>query len=127
MRPQNKNLKKGKPFKKNDPRINKKGRPPLLPNLDILLAEVLGEEKDGMSAAKVILMAMRAKATKGDVRAAEVLLDRAFGKAKQVIEATGKDGADLLTPTINILPLGQTLQLARSENEIDKSRNGKES
>jgi len=31
-------------------------------------------------------MALRSKAVKGDVRAAEVLLDRAYGKAMQRIE-----------------------------------------
>jgi len=77
------NLKKAKPFTKNDPRINKKGRPTKLPHLEALLANVLGEEKDGKTAAEAILMALRGKATRGDVRAAEVLLDRAFGKVKQ--------------------------------------------
>ena len=71
-----------KPFKKGQSG-NPNGRPKNLPQLDALLADVLGEEKDGIEAAKAILMALRAKATKGDVRAAEVLLDRAYGKAKQ--------------------------------------------
>ncbi len=79
------NLKKAKPFTKNDPRINKKGRPTKLPHLEALLANVLGEEKDGKTAAEAILMALRGKATRGDVRAAEVLLDRAYGKVKQDI------------------------------------------
>jgi hypothetical protein len=61
------------------------GRPKKLPELRELLANVLGDEKDGKSAAEAILMALRAKATKGDVRAAELLLDRAYGKAKQEI------------------------------------------
>lgn len=69
---------------------NPNGRPKKLPELDKLLADVLGEEKDGIEAAKAILMALRAKATKGDVRAAEVLLDRAYGKAKQNIEHSGE-------------------------------------
>jgi hypothetical protein len=68
---------------------NPNGRPKKLPELDVLLAEVLGEEKDGKTAAQAILAALRAKATKGDVRAAEVLLDRAWGKAKQSIEHSG--------------------------------------
>lgn len=34
-------------------------------------------------------MALRGKATRGDVRAAEVLLDRAFGKVKQDIGISG--------------------------------------
>jgi hypothetical protein len=64
----------------------KGGRPRKLPELDKLLADVMGEEKDGLSAAEAILKALRAKATKGDIRAAEVLLDRAYGKAKQTID-----------------------------------------
>lgn len=82
----NENLKKAVPFTKNDPRINKEGRPKKLPELDKLLADVLGEEKDGTTAAEAILKALRAKATKGDIRAAEVLLERAYGKAKQNID-----------------------------------------
>jgi hypothetical protein len=65
---------------------NPNGRPRKLPELDKLLADVLGEEKDGITAGEAILKALRAKATKGDVRAAEVLLDRAYGKAKQTTE-----------------------------------------
>ena len=87
-----------KPFKKGQSG-NPKGRVPKIPELDKLLAEVLGEEKDGIEAAKAILMALRAKATKGDVRAAEVLLDRAYGKAKQVTEEVGNGG----NITLNIL------------------------
>jgi len=62
------------------------GRPRKLPELDKLLADVLGEEKDGVSAAEAILKALRLKASKGDVRAAEIILDRAYGKARQTIE-----------------------------------------
>ena len=65
---------------------NPNGRPRKLPELDKLLADVLGEEKDGITAGEAILKALRAKATKGDVRAAEVLLDRAYGKAKQTMD-----------------------------------------
>jgi hypothetical protein len=66
--------------------LNPNGRPRKLPELDKLLADVMGEEKDGLTAAEAILKALRAKATKGDIRAAEVLLDRAYGKAKQTID-----------------------------------------
>jgi hypothetical protein len=65
---------------------NPKGRPLKLPALDKLMADVLGEEKDGITAGEAILKALRAKATKGDVRAAEVLLDRAYGKPKQTTD-----------------------------------------
>lgn len=87
--PNKENIEKHK-FKKGQTG-NPNGRPKKIPNLDILLADVLGEEKDGIEAAKAILMALRSKAIKGDVRAAEVLLDRGWGKVKQNIEATVKD------------------------------------
>jgi hypothetical protein len=64
---------------------NPKGRPKL-PNLKDVISAVLGDEKDGKSAAEAILMALRNKAIKGDVRAAELLLDRAYGKAKQDVD-----------------------------------------
>ena len=77
-----------KPFKKGQSG-NPNGQPRKIPALDKLLADVLGEEKDGIEAAKAILMALRSKATKGDVRAAEVLLDRAYGKAKESLQING--------------------------------------
>ena len=88
----------GKKFKKGESG-NLNGAPKKLPEIDKILADVLGEEKDGIEAAKAILMALRAKATKGDVRAAEVLLDRAYGKAKQVIDAN-------IDASVNIISLG---------------------
>ena len=70
---------------------NPKGRPKKIPELRELLANVLGDTKDGKSAAEAILMALRNKAIKGDVRAAELLLDRAYGKIKQEIEHSSVD------------------------------------
>ena len=70
---------------------NPNGRPPKLPDLHILLANVLGKEnKDGLTAAEEILLALHAKAKKGDTRAAELLLDRGYGKPKQTNETTLK-------------------------------------
>jgi hypothetical protein len=79
----------GKPFVKGDPRINKAGRPRKLPDLDSLLIEVLGEHVRGKEALKGILIALRKKANAGDVRAAELLMDRAYGKIKQQTEHSG--------------------------------------
>ena len=79
------NEKNLKHFKKGETG-NPNGRPRKLPALDKLMADVLGEEKDGITAGEAILKALRAKATKGDVRAAEVLLDRAYGKPKQTTD-----------------------------------------
>jgi hypothetical protein len=67
---------------------NPNGRPKKLPELDKLLADVLGEEKDGVSAADAILRKLRAMAAQGNIRAAEILLDRAYGKAKQSTDIT---------------------------------------
>ena len=73
-----------KPFKKGQSG-NPNGRPKKLPELDKLLADVLGEEKDGVSAADAILRKLRAMAAAGNIRAAEILLDRAYGKSKQTV------------------------------------------
>lgn len=74
---------------------NPNGRPKKLPELDKLLASVLGEEKDGLTAGEAILKKLRQMAVSGNVRAAEILLDRAYGKSKQPMEHTGKDGDQL--------------------------------
>src|SRR5579859_7751500 len=78
-----------KPFKKGvDPRRNVKGRPKVLPPLEKLLIEVLGSEDDRKSQAQAVLNTLLARAKKGDVRAAEILLDRAYGKPKQSVDLT---------------------------------------
>ena len=74
---------------------NPKGRPPKLPRLDDLLADILGEEKDGQTATEAILKRIRLQATQGNLKAAEMLLERAYGKARQAVEITGKDGAPI--------------------------------
>jgi hypothetical protein len=84
---------------------NPNGRPRKLPELDKLLADVLGEEKDGMTAAEAILKALRLKAAKGDVRAIEVMLDRAYGKPKQTISADVTQSITIL----NIDPLDDSI------------------
>jgi hypothetical protein len=70
---------------------NPNGRPKKLPELDKLLADVLGEEKDGISAAEVILKKLRAMAAAGNLRAAEILLDRGYGKPRQTVDMTKAD------------------------------------
>jgi hypothetical protein len=85
--PNEENL-KGHSFKDKPERINRKGRPKL-PDLKEAMAKLLAEEKDGKTALDAILAALRAKAAKGDVRAAQELLDRGFGRSKQTIEHSG--------------------------------------
>jgi hypothetical protein len=79
---------------------NPNGRPKKLPDLEKLMANVLGEEKDELTALEAILRVLRAKAAKGDLRAAEILLDRGYGKARQQHEHSGS----LVTtpPVINV-------------------------
>jgi Family of unknown function (DUF5681) len=71
-----------KPFQKGQSG-NPNGRPKKLPGLDEILANVLGDEKNGVTAAEAILMSLRAQAMKGNVHAAKVLLERAYGGVKQ--------------------------------------------
>ena len=113
MANKNDNLKKRVPFKKGDPRINRAGRSPKLPELDKLLADVLGEDKEGVTAAEAILKALRAKAAKGDIRAAEVLLDRAYGKAKQAIDMTTNGESINKEPDLTHLSFEQLKELQR--------------
>jgi hypothetical protein len=77
---------------------NPKGRPKL-PDIREALAKVLADEKDGITALEATLAALRAKAVRGDVRAAEVLLDRAFGKSAQTVDVTS-GGEKIVTPPI---------------------------
>jgi hypothetical protein len=94
------NLKKGKKTQfKPGQSGNPKGRPKL-PNLKEAIAKVLAEEKDGKSALEKILKALEAKAAKGDVRAAQELFDRGYGKAQQFIDHTS-DGEKINIPIIN--------------------------
>lgn len=96
-----------KPFQKGQSG-NPNGRPKKLPEIDKLLAEVLGEDKEGVTAAEAILKALRAKASKGDIRAAEVLLDRAYGKAKQSLDIQANITEDKVTAK---LPDGTELEI----------------
>jgi len=88
----------GKKMKKGQT-LNPNGRPKKLPEIDKLMAEVMGEEKDGITAAQAILNMIRSKAAKGDIKAAQLLLDRAYGKAKQQIDVTSQD-EKITVPTI---------------------------
>ena len=69
---------------------NPSGRPKKLPKIDDLLQDILGSEEDSSSEAHAILKSLVTQAKKGNVKAAEILLDRAYGKAKQSIDHTTK-------------------------------------
>lgn len=63
--------------------MNPHGRPRKLPHLDKLLADCLGGTE-----MEQVIRALFLRAKKGDTRAAEILLDRGYGKAKQTIDVT---------------------------------------
>lgn len=88
--------------------LNPNGRPKKLPQLDKLLDDVLGEEKDGLTAAEAILKALRSKAAKGDIRAAEILLDRAYGKARQIVDV---EASVTTKKAVMILPNGMEIEI----------------
>ena len=71
----------GKGFHTNPERINKKGRPKL-PSLQEEMAKLLSEEKDGMNALSIILKILQRESMKGNVRAIELLLRRAYPENK---------------------------------------------
>lgn len=80
-----------KPFKKGiDERRNIKGQPKKLPKLDVLLADILGSEEDKDSEAHAILSRLLQDAKNGNTKAAEILLDRAYGKSAQTLDLTTK-------------------------------------
>jgi len=78
-------------YKQIEPRFKKgqSGNPngrPKLPDLKEAMAKILGEEKDGKIALEAILAGLRAKAVRGDVRAAELLFKYTYKQAIQEID-----------------------------------------
>lgn len=69
-----------------------RGRKKKLPALDVLLADVLGSEDENgeNSEAKAILEALAKEARKGNVQAASVILNRAYGMPRQPIDHGGQ-------------------------------------
>lgn len=85
---------------KGDPALPGSGRKKKLPEIDDLLAEVLGgnpDDPESLSEAKAVLSAMLKAAKGGNVQAQIAILDRAYGKPKQALEHTGKDGGPIET------------------------------
>ena len=71
-------------FKKGDPKINRKGQPPKLPDLKAAMARVLGSvDNKGRTGLDQIVDTMKRRAAQGSERAADLLLDRGFGRAAQ--------------------------------------------
>lgn len=99
-----------KPFKKGQSG-NLNGRPRKVPELDNLLADVLGAETpDGKTAAREILEEIVKAAKRGNLKAAEMLLDRAYGKPKAALEMTGRAGGTIVFRNY-VLPDGTTIEI----------------
>jgi hypothetical protein len=76
-----------KPFKKGDPRINRKGAPRLPDLADAMAKKLAGEDESGAELEAVIdKLVFMAKS--GDVRAIKELLDRAYGSSRQHVDHT---------------------------------------
>ena len=90
-----------KPIVKGEVR-NPNGAPRKLPKLDVILANVLGEEnKDGKTAAEEIVEALKKQAKAGNVKASQLLLDRGWGKIKESLDIT-TDGDKINKSSIQI-------------------------
>ena len=75
---------------------NPNGRPKKLPDLEKLLVRVLGSDEENRSGWEVIIEALQKKAAKGDVKAAELLLSRGYGKAKQFVNLNHEGGVNIV-------------------------------
>lgn len=77
-----------KPFKKGQSGNPKGGgKPKKLPQLDVILKNILGsQDKEGRTQAELIIQALTNSAKKGDVKAADLLLNRSYGKVKESVE-----------------------------------------
>lgn len=106
---------------------NPAGRPKKLPEIDKLLADILGEEKDGVTAADAILKKLRQMAAQGNLRAAEMLLDRAYGKPKQTIANDPENpfiGAGGITLIFNSPKIEPVTSEAAMQAIFDKFKDG---
>jgi len=82
----------GKPFEKNDPRINRKGRPKKGSALtDILNYKLDLVHKSGKLKREAIAEKLIEAALNGDIAALKYIFDRCDGRPKESIELT--DGA----------------------------------
>jgi hypothetical protein len=85
----------GKKFEPGN-KANPNGRPKKLPDLEKLLVRVLGSEEENKTGWEVIIEALQKKAAKGDVKAAELLLSRGYGKARQTVDLNHGGGVNIV-------------------------------
>lgn len=80
------NIQNLKPFRKGQSG-NPRGAPKRL-DIREAVEKVLSEKKNGKTSLEIIIKALQAKAAKGDIRAAQELFDRGFGKSQQFVDVS---------------------------------------
>ena len=99
-----------------------RGRKKKLPELDTLLAELLGSadgEIEG-SEAKAVFNALVKEAKNGNVAAAVAVLNRAYGMPKQAIDHGGqKDNPVNILPTLPVERQAEYLRLLIADNAVN--------
>ena len=111
-----------KPFQKGNP--GGPGRPKTR-ELDAMVREFLAQSVPSRNGGdktllEAIFAGLSAKAAKGDSKAAGLLLERGYGKAKQEIVLTG-DGANPVAQTLTVKFVDATsLQREREEQELNQ-------
>jgi hypothetical protein len=96
-----------KPFQKDDPRINRSGRPKKGESLTDILRELGGiadvsTEKGKIERRQAIANRLWQMAIAGDLAAIKMIYDRIDGSPRQSVEMTGTDGAKLMPEKITI-------------------------
>lgn len=75
------------------------GRHKELPGLRELIADVLGDEVNDITAIRAILMRLRKMAIEGNLKAADMLLSYAYGKPRESIDHT-TNGRSIRPPAV---------------------------
>ncbi len=85
------------PFKKGDPRINRKGRTPLGTTLAEYLRKIIEETDNGkkQSIADEMMMMAISRAKRGQFQYWDAIMNRAYGKVPDKVEMTSQEKPDL--------------------------------
>jgi hypothetical protein len=95
----------GRPFAKNDPRINRGGVPSEIRAFHNWMRETFAralqeESEEGLTNGEHIIRTLIQKAKDGDIKAIEYVFDRMGGKALQSVELSGIPLEHVLTPEV---------------------------
>ncbi len=125
--PNKQNLEKRVPFEKNDERINKEGRPKGSKNRSTILRKWLETkekiknpitgEMESVTVEDAVILALIAKARKGDVAAIREILDSNYGKLTDRLELDTTD----IKKTVNDLFPEELKDIVNGEADTEKS------